>query len=93
MPFIEGHRGCVICGNCLTLGYAEVCNARAGSAPEGFFCTLCREDGDDRTELGRAEEQGWRSPLHEEAAICERCINQAADAIVNDPDYTWKKPV
>ena len=91
MPFIEGHRGRTICGNCLSLGYAETVNGRAATAPAGYTCLMCREDEEDRAELDRAGERGWQSPMHD-AAICLRCLKRAAGALHNDPDHAWRKP-
>ena len=91
MPFIEGHRGRTICGNCLALGYAEAVNGKRGTAPSGYTCTMCRENEDDRAVLDRTGERGWQSEIHE-AAICLRCIERAAGTLHNDPDYDWRKP-
>ena len=39
----------------------------------------------------RRHSQTERSPAHPDAAICRRCITQAADALERDPDWTWKR--
>ena len=101
IPFIEGHRGRMICGNCLALGYREVIVAGKHTGPgtdsgTGFApytCALCRESDDDRAAMDRAGEIGWRSPLHEDAAVCARCLRQAAGKLHKDPDSEWRKPV
>ncbi len=83
-PMVEGHQGSLVCGPCLTVAYTEVVLRRASSAPPGTKCTMCLEDRDETM---------WRSPAHEEAVICDRCIKQAAGRLVKDPECNWKKPV
>ncbi|HVZ93108.1 MAG TPA: hypothetical protein VG797_01215 [Phycisphaerales bacterium] len=83
LPMVEGHQGSLICGKCLTVAYAEIVNQAKPSAPEGYTCIMCLEERPD---------PGWRSPLHDEAMICARCIRQAAGALVKDKDSGWKKP-
>jgi hypothetical protein len=92
VPMVEGHRGACICGNCLSVAYAEVVVHGSGSAAEGYVCRMCLESGNDRAALSRADEQGWASPVDPAACICRRCIKQAAGALVKDPDSGWKKP-
>ena len=91
-PMVEGHRGCMICGNCLAAAYVDVINDQAGSAPADFTCTMCRERPQDRAELQRESEPAWQSPAYPEAVICRRCIKLAAGVLQKDPDYGWKKP-
>ena len=93
VPMVEGHHGSCICGNCLTLAYAEVVGSGTGSAPNGYDCRMCLEGGKDREALERGDEHGWASPLDPEACICRRCIKQAAGALVKDVGSGWKKPV
>jgi hypothetical protein len=92
VPMVEGHQGACICGNCLTLAYAEVVVQRGGSAPPGFACRMCLETGKDREALSRTDESGWCSPIDDEACICRRCIKLGSGALVKDPDSEWKKP-
>jgi hypothetical protein len=92
VPMVEGHRGSCICGNCLTLAYAEVVVADSGGAADGFACRMCLEAGKDRASLNRGDEHGWASPLDAEACICRRCIKLGAGALVKDPNSGWKKP-
>ena len=94
VPMVEGHHGSCICGNCLTLAYAEVVASAGGvgSALPGFSCRMCLESGKDRAALNRSDEHGWASPLDSEACICRRCIKQAAGALVKDAGSEWKKP-
>ncbi len=80
-PFVEGHRGACICGNCLTLAY----HADPVEFDEpGLCCTMCR-----RPITG---EPCWRSPAREVAVICRKCIKQSAGVLHKDPDVPWRKP-
>lgn len=91
-PFVEGHRGRVICARCLAVGYVEVIHDRAGTAGAPYTCALCREDEADRDALARAGEPGWASPLDAEVVICARCLRQAAATLAKDPDCDWTAP-
>lgn len=91
-PMVEGHRGAVICGHCLTVAYTTLVLERAAS-PVDFDCLLCREGPRDRAALERAGEPGWTSPAHAEASVCRRCVKRAAGALHKDPDAAWCKPV
>lgn len=84
VPAIEGHQGSIICGPCLTVGYAEVVLRAAGSAPSGYTCTMCLEQRPDHA---------WASPLFPQAVACERCLKLAANTIERDKDWNWKRPV
>jgi hypothetical protein len=92
-PFVEGHRGACICGNCLRVAYGALVNDRAATAPADFMCTLCREGAPDRAALDRADEPGWQSPAYPDACVCRRCVKRAAGVLHKDPDYAWTKPV
>lgn len=82
-PLVEGHKGSLICGNCLTVAYTEVVLHNLSAAPPGSTCTMCLEERNDST---------WQSPMHEEAIICERCLKQAAGRLHKDEDWEWRKP-
>lgn len=84
LPMVEGHRGSVVCGKCLTVAYRSVVQAGMGTAPAGATCTMCLE---------RREEACWASPLYSESVICKRCINQAAGALSKDKESGWTRPV
>jgi hypothetical protein len=83
LPLVEGHRGAVICGYCLTEAYRMVEVRREGNAPAGYTCVLCLEQRKDK---------GWRNPTGTEACACARCVRQAAGVLVKDPDWKWEKP-
>jgi hypothetical protein len=89
-PMIEGHRGSCICGQCLTIAYTDVV-LNGHNAGDDFKCTLCLESSQDRAAMNRAE-PGWRSPMQPDAAVCRRCIRQAAGALTKDKESGWKKP-
>lgn len=82
-PMVEGHKGSLICGNCLTVAYTEVVLHAMNAAPAGSVCTMCLEERSDDC---------WVSPVHEEAVVCARCIKQAAGRLHKDEDWDWKKP-
>jgi hypothetical protein len=83
LPMVEGHKGSCICGKCLTVAYTGVVLGEAGSAPEGYQCTLCLE---------KRPEHGWASPVREEASICRRCIKQCAGVLSKDKETPWTRP-
>ncbi len=92
-PMMEGHQGSCICGNCLSLAFAEVVRQGDNVAGEDdWLCALCLERSVDREAQNRAGEPGWRSPLHEEATICRRCIKLASGVLQKDADHDWTKP-
>lgn len=83
-PFVEGHRGSAVCGNCLSIAFAELMHHKIGDAPKPKeACVLCLEP--DRAD------PHWRSPMTE-AIVCRRCVKQAAGALHKDADIDWRKP-
>ena len=82
-PVVEGHRGSLICGDCVTASYRVVILNKGATAPDGFQCRLCLENRSDA---------GWASPTQPDAAACKRCISQAAGVLSKDKDYGWKRP-
>ena len=91
LPVIEGHRGAVICGHCLAVAWSEMAAGGATTDPLASMCTMCREQGEDRAALDRADEPGWHSPAYPESAICTRCITRAADTLERAPDWSWTR--
>jgi len=82
---VEGHRGSIICANCLSIAYTEVIHLKlAAAVTAGDTCVLCLEHG--RTD------PHWKSPMHDEAIACKRCLKQASGALHKDPDCDWQKP-
>lgn len=84
LPLVEGHEGSVICGRCVSVGYAEVVLAGGGVGEvAGLRCRMCLEE---------REEPQWESPLDGAVRICRRCIEMAAGAMEKDPDTAWQRP-
>ncbi len=90
-PMIEGHQGACICGKCLLVAYTELVVNKSVPATD-YTCPLCREDAKDRAAMDRADEPGWRSPLHEDSVVCRRCVKRAAGVLHKDPEWDWRKP-
>ncbi|MEM1330760.1 MAG: ClpX C4-type zinc finger protein [Planctomycetota bacterium] len=83
-PMVEGHQGACICGACLTVAYTELVLLGVSSTlNEGETCRMCLEERPGEV---------WRSPAHDDATICKRCIKQAAGVLHKDPDFAWTKP-
>jgi hypothetical protein len=84
-PMVEGHRGSLICGPCLSIAFTELVHLDSGYSPlKGETCVLCLET--DRDGLH------WQSPIDDSAIACRRCIKQSAGVLHKDPDIDWKKP-
>ncbi|MEM1424155.1 MAG: hypothetical protein AAGH64_09150 [Planctomycetota bacterium] len=82
-PLVEGHRGSLICGNCLTIAYTDVIHMGLDAAPTGATCTMCLEE--------RADPM-WASPVRDDAYACKRCIRQSGTRLDKDPDWPWTRP-
>jgi hypothetical protein len=84
-PMVEGHRGSLICGPCLTVAYTALKLARDNSPPQpGETCVMC---------LAPKDSPHWRSPatpVH--PLICEPCADQAARQLEKDKDSDWSRP-
>ncbi len=81
---VEGHRGSLICSNCLGVAFVELVQQGAGverNADES--CRLCLEPRDGMF---------WRSPIDEAAIICTRCVKQSAGVLQKDEQSDWSKP-
>ena len=84
-PMIEGHRGSVLCLECLKLALPAT---EAGQ--DGFACTMCIRDLPSYVPR-------WAHPrpgpgANPTAVLCEDCISQAAGTFSKDPDVDWKRP-
>lgn len=100
-PMVEGHKGSLICGRCLSLAYDTVVVRNVGVVvPEHIACTMCllNKSGDY-----------WQSPLRvlivgegPDAAvdvstepggcICRWCIEKSAGMLEKDPASGWRRP-
>lgn len=78
-PFIEGHHGSCLCGECLGSAIAE---QRRGEPARQGACTMCLEQRED------LRWHGSRS----DASICDRCIEQAARVLAKDRASGWSPP-
>jgi hypothetical protein len=84
-PMVEGHRGSLICGQCLTVAFADVVLHSGGATlPAGTTCKLCLEE---------RKEPCWQSPMHETEWACLRCIKQSAGVLTKDKESGWTRPV
>ncbi len=86
LAMVEGHRGSIICGRCLSVAYAELVHLHSGRPcqPEEK-CILCLEE--QRTDLH------WESPLQTGVLACKRCVKQSAGVLHKDKDIPWTKPL
>jgi hypothetical protein len=83
LPVVEGHRGAIICGDCLREAYRTLILKKEGTAPKGGMCVLCREERD---------EPAWVRSGSVEPIACTRCVRQSAAVLAKDKDYGWTKP-
>lgn len=82
---VEGHRGSLICSQCLAIAFTELVYLDSGYTPsEQETCKLCLETQRDGLH--------WQSPLDEAVIACRRCVKQSAGVLHKDPDIAWKKP-
>ncbi len=80
---VEGHKGSLICGECLTSAYQSLAIDEEATAAPGYSCTMCLEE---------REQAGWQSPTHAEAVICLRCCKQGATKLEKEMEGEWKRP-
>ena len=84
-PVVEGHKGSLICGDCLAAAYRELAlkdgGAGTGTAAAGYTCVMCLE---------QRKEPGWAGATG--AVVCRRCARQSAAVLAKDKDYSWIKP-
>lgn len=91
LPIVEGHRGAVICGDCLTLAYRALALHKQGKPDQ--VCVLCRERRDEPAWSLPAGPAHWETDLNAGlACACLRCVRQAAAVLDKDRDYAWSKP-
>lgn len=97
VPMIEGHQGSLICGRCLALAYADLSVHGSPSVPAApDIPGGKRSDDSSRPKclmcLEHRRDALWRSPAHEEALVCLRCVKQGATALEKDKDFAWRRP-
>ena len=99
-PMVEGHKGTLICGRCLSLAFDATVVRNAGVVvPEHVACTLCllNKSGDYWQSPLRVVVEGGESGgvdvLPEGGAcICRWCIERSAGMLEKDPTSGWKRP-
>lgn len=85
LAMVEGHRGAIICGRCLSVAYAELVHLRSGRpAQPGEKCVLCLEE--------ERPDPHWESPTEDGVLACRRCVKQSAGVLHKDRDMAWTKP-
>ena len=85
-PMIEGHKGSILCIDCLARGIEE-----AKPAPAGFMCTMCRQDYEAGTKAYIPLE---RAPnANPKAVICWDCLQQADRTFARDKDTDWERRI
>lgn len=85
LAMVEGHRGSIICGRCLSVAYAELVHLKSGRPvqPEEK-CILCLEES--------RPDPHWESPVEAGLLACRRCVKQSAGVLHKDRDVPWTKP-
>ncbi len=85
LAMVEGHRGSIICGRCLSVAYAELVHLMSGRpAQPGDTCVLCLEE--------QRADPHWESPGYPGVLACKRCVKQSAGVLHKDRDIAWSKP-
>ncbi|MFO0830415.1 MAG: hypothetical protein U0637_01100 [Phycisphaerales bacterium] len=96
-PMVEGHKGSLVCGKCLSLAYASVVVRNAGVVvPEHIACVMCllNKSGDYWQSPLRVTMVGGAADIHPEpgACICRWCIEKSGAMLEKDPDSGWRRP-
>lgn len=94
---VEGHRGSLICGRCLSRAYSQVMVRNQGVVvPEHVACTMClmNKSGDYWQSPARVEATPVGVDVHPEpgACICRWCIEKSAGMLAKDAESGWVKP-
>jgi hypothetical protein len=81
-PSVEGHRGSIVCGSCLSKAYTELILNNTEQRSEAT-CRMCLENSEEPVWLGLVE------PI---ALICKRCTKQSAVVLTKSKHWDWSKP-
>ena len=81
-PCVEGHKGSIICGDCLILAYTKLVLEDSDST-SSEQCRLCLEDRDEPV---------WISEFEPTATICLRCTKQCSAVLQKSEHWDWAKP-
>ena len=79
---VEGHRGSIVCGECLTKAYRWVVIEERG-VPVDSACRMCLEVRDDPV---------WSADVDPDAHICLRCIKQSSTILEKSRHWDWVRP-
>src|SRR5215468_443404 len=77
-PVIEGHRGSIICLECLKIALDGL-----EPAASDYQCVLCLRESIPST-LPR-----WSHRNRPSTCACRNCVHQAAEVFDADPDIPW----
>ncbi len=81
-PCVEGHKGSIICGDCLRQAYELLVHGES-TTQSSQKCRMCLEDRD---------EPSWTSEIDPTATICFRCMKQASAVLQKSKHWDWVKP-
>jgi hypothetical protein len=96
-PMVEGHKGTLICGVCLTSACRQVLVDNAGiTVPQHVACTLCllNKSGDYWQSATRVDVSESEIVIEPEPgnAVCRWCIEKSAGMLEKDGEGGWKRP-
>jgi hypothetical protein len=85
-PMVEGHRGSLICGPCLSAAFTELVIINGGViATDPRSCALCL--------MHKSEEKHWQSDAVEGWPLaCRWCVEKSALMLEKDPETDWARP-
>lgn len=81
-PCVEGHRGSIICGECLIKAYRDIVLTQSETSTDDS-CRLCLELRDEPVWIGSVE------PI---APVCLRCVKQSTTVLEKSKHWDWTKP-
>jgi hypothetical protein len=88
-PMVEGHKGSLICADCLAAAYRLLVLDHAGAkVPEHVNCTMCLLHRDVEYFAGLPS----ALPDRDDPVACRGCIEQAVRTLERDPSSGWKRP-
>lgn len=83
-PMVEGHRGGLICGECLTSAYRLLILQHGGTRVEPHVnCVLC---------LLHRDVEHWVSPRDSGVVLCRQCLELGIRTFERDPESGWTRP-
>jgi len=84
LPMVEGHRGSLICAECLTAGYVAVHSPGAKVMGDQGSCALC---------LQYKSTPAFESPTVPGCWACQECLVRSAILLERDNEVSWSRPV